>query len=435
MDNHQLQIIAINLTRRCNLACEHCYLDADELSTASANELTTQSVKDLLSQIALYHEGTMVVLTGGEPLIRTDLEQLCSHGKSLGLMLVIGSNGTLLTERRVISLKKAGAMGIGISVDSLDPVRHDAFRGQPGSWLKTMSGIEHCRKHQFDFQIHFSITDENHHEIDDIINFADMSGARVINLFFIICTGRAESVSNISTVNYEAGIRKIIKCQKKYDNLIIRPRCVPYFKRVAWQMAPDSALNRINGQLGDGCIAGTHYCRITPEGDVTACPYIEKSVGNIKQQDFQTIWSDAEDFLSLRDPKLNGKCGQCEFQKLCGGCRSRPLAAGGKLMDEDASCHYIPQGGSIIEPISQFETAKLQWSDEALKKLNRIPGFIRNMVKRRAESYVLDLGEVLITVEHMQHLSAKRFGKDLPWKQPQSVNDTSSKVNQDKQYD
>ncbi|MBT3204851.1 MAG: radical SAM protein [Gammaproteobacteria bacterium] len=426
MDTNQLQIIAINLTRRCNLSCEHCYLDADELNTPSANELSTQDVKDLLDQIAQHHEGTMIVLTGGEPLIRTDLEQLCSHGKSLGLMVVIGSNGALLTERRVISLKNAGAMGIGISVDSLDPARHDAFRGQTGSWLKTMSGIEHCRKHQLDFQIHFSITDDNHHEIEDIINFAEMSGARVVNFFFIICTGRAESVGNISTVNYEAGIKKIIECQNKYENLIIRPRCAPYFKRVAWQMAPESALNRISGQEGDGCIAGTHYCRVTPEGDVTACPYIEKTVGNIKQQDFQTIWNTAEDFLSLRNPQLTGKCGECEFQKLCGGCRARPLAAGKQLMDEDTSCGYIPHHGDIIEPVTDFETANLIWSDDASKKLNRIPGFIRNMVKKRTETYVLDLGEELITIAHMQQLSAKRFGNNLPWKRPQTVTNSDS---------
>ncbi|MCP4076440.1 MAG: radical SAM protein [Gammaproteobacteria bacterium] len=418
MDNHQLQIIAINLTRRCNLACEHCYLNADELNTPSPNELTTENVKALLDQVAQDHDGAMVVLTGGEPLIRTDLEELCSHGKELGLMVVIGSNGALLTERRVISLKTAGAMGIGISVDSLNPALHDAFRGQTGSWVKTMTGIEHCRKHQFDFQIHFSITDDNHHEIEDIINFAEMSGARVINFFFIICTGRAESVGNISAVNYEAGIKKIIECQKKYEKLIIRPRCAPYFKRIAWQMAPESALNRISGQEGDGCIAGTHYCRITPEGDVTACPYIEKSVGNIKQQSLNQIWQSAEDFKSLRNPQLNGKCGECEFRKLCGGCRARPLAAGQQLMNEDASCGYIPQNGKVIEPVTQFETSNLSWSQDASEKLNRIPGFIRNMVKKRTESYVLDLGEELITVEHMQQLSARRFGNKLPWKRP-----------------
>jgi radical SAM protein with 4Fe4S-binding SPASM domain len=419
-DSDQLQIIAINLTRRCNLACAHCYLDADDLTTPSPNELTTDEVKGLLDQIALHHDQTMVVLSGGEPLVRKDLEAICSHGKQLGLMLVIGSNGALLTERRVVSLKNAGAMGIGISVDSLDASRHDAFRGKPGSWHKTMTGIEHCRKHGFDFQIHFSITDSNYHEIEDIVLFARLSGARVVNFFFIICTGRAESVGDISAHHYESSLKKIIQLQQQYDNLIIRPRCAPYFKRIAWQMAPDSALNRISGMEGDGCIAGSHYCRVTPEGEVTACPYIEQSVGNIRDQDFHSIWTSAPDFLSLRNPQLNGKCGYCEFRKLCGGCRARPLAAGGHIMDEDTSCDYLPQGKDVIQPVTDFPGADLVWTDEAHKTLVRIPGFLRAMIKKRTESYVIDLGEQFITIEHMKQLSARRFGDDLPWKRPQS---------------
>jgi radical SAM protein with 4Fe4S-binding SPASM domain len=419
-DSDQLQIIAINLTRRCNLACAHCYLDADALTTPSPDELTTDEVNGLLDQIALHHDDTMVVLTGGEPLIRKDLEAICSHGKQLGLMLVIGSNGALLTERRVVSLKNAGAMGIGISVDSLDASLHDDFRGKPGSWQKTMRGIEHCRKHGLDFQIHFSITERNYNEIEDIVLFARMSGARVVNFFFIICTGRAQSVGDISTDHYESSIKKIIALQQQYDELIIRPRCAPYFKRIAWQMAPDSALNRISGMEGDGCIAGSHYCRVTPEGEVTACPYIEQSVGNIRQQDFHSIWTSAPDFLSLRNPQLNGKCGDCEFRKLCGGCRARPLAAGGQLMDADASCDYAPRNKDVIEPITDFLATELAWSDEAQQKLGRIPGFIRAMVKKRTESYVTDLGEELITVEHMKCLTARRFGGNLPWKRPES---------------
>ena len=194
MPPDRLQIVAINLTRRCNLACAHCYLDADELSKPSADELSADEVKGLLEQIARDHAQAMVVLTGGEPLVRRDLENICAHGRDLGLMIVIGSNGSLLTERRVMSLKNSGAMGIGISIDSLDATRHDAFRGQPGCWQKTMTGIELCRKHGLDFQVHFSITDDNHDEIEDVAAFAKMAGARVVNFFFIICTGRAQSV-------------------------------------------------------------------------------------------------------------------------------------------------------------------------------------------------------------------------------------------------
>ena len=170
---------------------------------------------------------------------------------------------------------------------------------------------------------------------------------------------------------------------------------------------------------GDGCIAGRHYCRITPEGDVTACPYIEQAVGNIRDQKFETIWQTAAGFLSLRNPELKGKCGRCEFRKRCGGWRARPLAAGRSLMDEDNSCLYQPQSVQVIEPIVDFAAAQLIWSDEAQHKLARIPGFIREMVKKRTESYVVDLGEKLITIEHMQQLSAKRFGNNLPWQRPQ----------------
>jgi radical SAM protein with 4Fe4S-binding SPASM domain len=421
--NHALQILAVNLTRRCNLACAHCYLDADELTTPSPNELTTAEVKSLLDDVAQHHPESMVVLTGGEPLIRSDLEQLCAHGKAAGLMIVIGSNGALLTERRVVTLKQSGAMGIGISIDSLDPALHDEFRGQPGSWQKTMNGIEHCRQHGLDFQIHFSITNDNHHEIEDIVNFAEMSGARVVNFFFIICTGRAESAGNISDMHYEAALKKIIELQAKHEKLIIRPRCAPYFKRVAWQMIPQSKLNQISGQEGDGCIAGTHYCRVTPEGDVTACPYIETPVGNIRQQSFQHIWQHADDFIALRNPQLKGKCGACEFRKLCGGCRARPLAIGKGLMDEDASCHYIPQPVAVIEPITRFNLQQVKWSDDAHNRLQKIPGFIRAMVRKRTESYVSDLGETLITVDHMAALSARRFGNKLPWKRPAANGD------------
>ena len=93
------------------------------------------------------------------------------------------------------------------------------------------------------------------------------------------------------------------------------------------------------------------------------------------------------------------------------------------LMDEDRSCQYQPQSGEVIEPIVDFSAHQLRWSDEASARLSRIPGFIREMVKKRTESYVVDLGEQLITIEHMQQLSAKRFGDNPPWRRPQSSRD------------
>ena len=411
---NDLSLIAINLTRRCNLACEHCYLDADTLRDGSKDELTTEEVCSLLDEVANCGDGTMVVLTGGEPLARRVLETIASYGSRLDLTMVVGTNGTLLTEQRVKSLKQSGVLGVGISLDSLDPDFHDTFRGKKGSWSKTINGIENCRKLGLDFQIHFSVSEGNANELQAMIDFSRSSGARVLNIFFLVCTGRGEAVTDITPSHYEKILNELITAQQRYTDIIIRARCAPHFKRVAWQRDPGSELNRISGQEADGCIAATHYCRITPEGGVTACPYISDEAGNIRQQNFSEIWNSAAEFELLRNPVLTGTCGRCEFRKICGGCRARPLANGQGLLDEDPICMYIPQSDDVIQPAKESDYNDINWSQEAEQRLSRIPSFIRRLVKKRAEAYVFELGEKMVTPEHLSVLAAKRFGHSRP---------------------
>ncbi len=332
--------------------------------------------------------------------------------------MVAGTNGTLLTDRRVKSLKEAGLLGAGISVDSLDAEYHDQFRGVDGCWSRTMAGIQNCRNNDLSFQIHFSINDDNAHQLADIIEFSRQQQARVLNIFFLICTGRGESQSDISPQQYEQVLRQVVEAQAKYPNLIIRPRCAPHYKRIAFQQAPEAQINRISGNEGDGCIAATHYCRVSPNGGVTACPFIEEEVGNIREQSLIDIWDHAPAFEALRNPQLKGDCGICEYQKICGGCRARPYALGGSLMDSDPWCAYRPQGGEVIEPLV-ISNSNLQWSEDAERRLNHIPGFIRKMVRKRTEAYVQDLGETLITCDHLDQLAAKRFGKGNMPSRPQ----------------
>ena len=411
---NDLSLIAINLTRRCNLACAHCYLDADTLREGSKDELTTIEVCQLLDQVVECGDGTMVVLTGGEPLARRDVEDIASHGSKLGLAMVVGTNGTLLTERRVKSLKQSGVLGVGISLDSLDSNYHDAYRGKDGCWSKTMTGIENCRRLVLDFQIHFSIAEDNAHELDAMIDFSRDIGARVLNIFFLVCTGRGETVTDITPARYEQVLAEIIEAQRRVTDLIIRPRCAPHYKRIAHQRAPDAPINRISGKEADACIAGIHYCRITPQGGVTACPYIPDEVGNIREQDLVDVWEGAPDFVRLRNPVLKGKCGDCEYRQLCGGCRARPVALGQDLMDEDPLCAYLPQKGDVIRPLDETEFNNIDWSPEAKRRLTRVPLFLRKMVKKRAEAYVLGLGEQQVTPEHMAALAARRFGNSRP---------------------
>ncbi len=383
-------------------------MDASTRQTGGKDELTTAEVKGLLDQVAERSAETMVVLTGGEPLLRRDLEELVTHGSGKGLAMVVGTNGVLLSEKRVKSLQTAGTMGLGISLDSLDPDHHDQFRGCPGSWEKTLAGMEACRRHDLPFQVHFSVTNDNAGEVSAMIDFARNVGARVLNVFFLICTGRGESMSDITPERYEQVLQELIVAQENCTDLIIRARCAPHFKRVAYERNPASPLTRAEGYEGGGCLAGIHYCRITPEGGITACPYLPEEEGSIRAQPFWDIWDESPVFARLRNPQLGGKCGKCEYRVLCGGCRARPKALGGKLMDADPWCVYEPTGAPVIQPLVVQKT-EVGWSAEAEQRLHRVPAFLRKMVRKRAEDYVREQGQNLVTPEHLSALAARRF--------------------------
>ncbi len=406
-------LVALNLTRRCNLRCAHCYLDAGVRRVGDEGELSTEEGKRLLDEIAALNEEAMVVLTGGEPTLRHDIEDLARHAARLGLMVVVGTNGTLLDEHRVAALKEAGVRGAGISLDSLDSVYHDDFRGAPGSWEKTMAGIDACRRGGLPFQIHFSVTDDNAHELEQMIAFARMSGAFVLNVFFLVCTGRGETVTNISRSTYDDVMRRVTDAARSETDLMIRAKCAPHFKRMALEVDSAWPITLAQGYEAGGCLAGTRYCRVTPEGEVTACPYIEESVGSVRRQSFADIWESAAMFRELREPRLEGRCGDCEYQRVCGGCRARPFARDGKLMGEDFLCAYQPSGGAVIEPLETAASA-IAWTSEAEERLKRVPPFIRRFIRRRTEDYVRRLGVRKVTAEHMQALSRERFGENGP---------------------
>jgi len=406
-------LVAFNLTKRCNLSCAHCYLDAEILKNGSTDELSTDEVKRAIDEIAMVGPECMIVLTGGEPLLRPDIEEIAAHASGLGLMVVIGSNGITLTRNRVKSLKKAGVAGIGLSIDSLDPQRHDDFRGRRGAWLKTMAAIDACRKEELAFQIHFSVTDHTAHEIDDMINFAREAKALVLNVFFLVCTGRGEKYTDISIENYDKVLDRVVEAAHDEKHLMVRAKCAPHFKRLALEFDPEWPITMAHGYEAGGCIAGTRYARITPEGEVTPCPFMETSGGSLRDNSFADIWHDGEIFKALRQPKLEGRCGICEFQKLCGGCRARPLARSNSLMGEDFLCSYQPQGGAVVEVLKPATTS-LDWTQDAEQRIARVPGFVRSMVKKRVEADVRSKGGCVVTADDLSRLAKERFKNGLP---------------------
>jgi hypothetical protein len=140
---------------------------------------------------------------------------------------------------------------------------------------------------------------------------------------------------------------------------------------------------------------------------------METTVGSVRDTPFAQIWQDAPMLRAMRAPKLEGRCGVCEFQKLCGGCRARPLARDGNLMGEDYLCSYQPQGGAVITPLPP-RSDTLDWTDEAKTRIARVPGFVRRMVRQRAEAYVRGEGRTQVTAEDLALLAKRRFGDAGP---------------------
>lgn len=407
----QPYLIAVNLTRRCNLACAHCYMDAQQRLAATADELKAEELFDLFRDIGARAPGTILVLTGGEPLLHPRLEDLVRSGAASGLRIVLGTNGVLLTEDKALRLKAAGLEGVGISLDSVRGNAHDTFRGMPGAFARSSEAVRICRRIGLHAQIHFTITRGNRGELKAAVEMAKDLGAGIINFFFLICVGRGEGAMDLSPSEYEASLREIASLQKSTKGIMVQTRCTPHFKRILHEADPDSPFTRAVGYDGGGCPAATHYCRVTPRGEVTPCPYMELSAGSIRAGGFWKVWDDSRLFASMRKPELlEGRCGGCEYKLLCGGCRARALVQG-NLMGEDPNCEYEPKGGVTVAireaDARPAKGGKVDWTPEAEERLARMPIFLRSVVKKKLEERARSEG-VPVTPELMQRHRQER---------------------------
>jgi radical SAM protein with 4Fe4S-binding SPASM domain len=391
-------LISWNLTRVCNLACGHCYLDAVQRKSQAVDELSTHEALAVLGDLGCFADGAMIVLTGGEPMLRRDLAQLVAAASEQGLMPVIGTNGTLLDPARARALRSAGAVGVGISFDSVRPEFHDRLRGQPGAWRRTLAGIAAAREAGLAVQLQMSLFRDNLAEIEPMADLAEANGALALNFFFLVCTGRGVSQTDLSETEYEAALADILRIQSERKNLMVRARCAPYLRRMAGLHAGEARDGY--AEWSGACLAGRSYFRITPEGDVTPCPYIPQAVGNVRAVDASALWAGSETFRRLRREMPQGKCGQCDYRLSCGGCRARALAATGDLMGEDAKCGYVKPAEALPEMPRETGPA-LAWAADAEQVLARIPGFVRARVRGMVEKKALAAGATVITAEFL----------------------------------
>jgi len=333
------RVIAWELTRRCLLACGHCRAAAG-LQDAGG-DLSTGECLRLLDNIASFAQ-PILILTGGEPMLREDLCDIAAHARRSGLHPVLATCGALLDDKSAGGIVRAGIEAVSVSLDGATAASHDAFRGREGSFASAVGGIESARQAGLRVQVNTTVTQDNVDELPAILDLAAKLGATTFNPFFLVPTGRGASLTGrqLSAEEYERALNWLVKLNRR--DIQIRVTCAPHYQRVLRQ-------GGAAGTGPGGCLGGRAFAFISHRGEVQICGFLDIECGNLRAEsyDFRRIWETSEVFGRLRRPEsLGGRCGRCEYRIVCGGCRARAYQATGDYLAEEPLCAYQPSGSA-----------------------------------------------------------------------------------------
>ncbi|MFZ0804088.1 MAG: radical SAM protein [Terriglobales bacterium] len=403
------RLIFWELTKGCNLRCIHCRASATELSSPS--DLSTQAAKDIIDQIAAV-SAPILVLSGGEPLFRSDIFELARYGTDKGLRVALATNGTMVTKQVARLIVESGVRRVAISLDGADALTHDSFRGIPGAFDAAIAGFRNLKNLGMSVQINTTIARHNAHQLPQVLELAKSLGADALHTFLLVPVGCGVDIAAEQMVppeeyermlnwfydrSLEGGIELKATCAPHYFRVVRQRRVAEHRSAVAAEAAhvtqapqahtgqnigptemamPGSTgielkphgIGHAVGHLGThpsdmnamtkGCLAGTAVCFISHQGEVYPCGYLPALAGDLRKQLFADIWENSVVFNQLRDANnLKGKCGCCEFRNICMGCRARAYAATGNYLDEEPFCVYQPRAASLKE--KDAETAEV----------------------------------------------------------------------------
>ncbi len=343
-----MRLLAWEVTRRCNLSCLHCRAAAG--LGPYPGELTTAEGLALLDDLAAMGQ-VVVILTGGEPLLREDIYDLTAHGANLGLRMVMAVNGTLLTPAIAARLKEAGVQRLSISLDGATAASHDHLRAVAGAFEGALAGIAACRESGLPFQINTTVTRLNLKELPAIYELAISLNAAALHVFVLVPTGRGELIRDqlLAPQEYEETLRWLLDRQQE-GRLFIKPTCAPQYYRL-WRQDAQARGEKITPAthgleaMTKGCLGGQGFAFVSYQGEVQPCGYLELVAGNVRETPFPEIWANSRLFQQLRRvDDYRGKCHSCQYRKVCGGCRARAYALTGDVLAEDPICPYEPVG-------------------------------------------------------------------------------------------
>ena len=342
--------IAWEITRRCNLHCIHCRSSSEEVVNDHPDPKKEECIR-IIDDITSFAKPVMV-LTGGEPLLRKDFFEIAKYGTQKGLRVCLATNGTLVNDEICQKLKEVDIKMVSLSLDGPNEDIHDDFRKQKGAFKATINAAKLFKKHDIPFLINSSFTKRNQNTIQEVYKLAKELGATAWYMFMIVPTGRAEELLNelISREDYEKILNWHYDMEKNEKDVLVRPTCAPQYYRIILERSKKEGEKFERRTLkfstggSKGCIAGQLICLINVDGDVLPCSYFPLPAGNIKKQSFKDIWENSELLKNLRNfSSYKGRCGVCEYVNVCGGCRARAYCLKDDYMEEDPYCEYIPR--------------------------------------------------------------------------------------------
>ncbi len=338
-------IVFWETTQACDLVCKHCRADARP--ERDADELTFAEGVRLLDDVGAMG-CPLVVLTGGDPAKRPDLVALVRHGTAIGLRVALTPSATpLVTPALLAALADAGLARLAVSLDGATAATHDGFRGVEGSFARTLAILGEARAVGLTTQVNTSVTDLNVNELERI---AEQIAAREINLwgvFFLVPTGRGEALHVLEPDAAEAVLERLVAIARTapFD---VKTTAAPHFRRVLLQhqvrrreiLGIDDGIGRAPRGVNDGqgIVFVSHRGEIYPSG------FLPYPCGTVRRDSLADVYRRHPVFTALRDPDaLGGKCGVCEFRRVCGGSRARAYAMSGDLFAEEPACAYEPK--------------------------------------------------------------------------------------------
>ena len=334
-DQHALRVLAWETTRACPLACPHCRASAVEFR--DPDELTTSEAFKMLESAAEMGPA-LIILSGGEPLLRNDLEEIAAKAVMLGHRPVVSCNdGRLLSNERLSSLAAAGVRHFSFSMHSSEESDHDAFVRVPGAYREALLAFKRIKAHGMSFQINTTVLPSNFKRIEALKDWVVALEAAAWHLFFIVPTGRAASGGSEVELDQNEIDRVLHYVAENSDtwSLPVKVTCAPQYAQIRAEMGKEP------GSRGRSCMAGNGFVFVSWCGEVKPCGYFDLVVGNIRNRSLKDIYLGSRELKDMRTPdRLEGICGICRFNKICGGCRARAHAVHGSYMATDPNCKF-----------------------------------------------------------------------------------------------